>query len=101
VGRDPERRKIMVKKSHDELAVGALIRVKAGTTIPEFPDVACGGWTGRISETTGKKPNTKYIVEWDDATLAIIPQTYLKLCEAQRLLHHMACLDGSTLEPAS
>jgi hypothetical protein len=92
---------IMVKKSHDELAVGAQIRVKAGTTMPEFPDVACGGWTGKIVETSGKKPNTKYFVEWDDTTLGIIPEPYLKLCEAQGLYHRMACLEGSALEPAS
>jgi len=92
---------IMVKKSQDELAVGALIRVKAGTTMPEFPDVACGGWTGRIVETSGKKPNTKYFVEWDDATLGIIPEPYLKLCETQGLYHRMACLEGSALEPAN
>jgi hypothetical protein len=88
------------KKSQDELAVGALVRVKAGTTMPEFPDVACGGWTGTIVEMSGKKPNTKYFVEWDDATLAKIPEPYLKLCEAQGLYHRMACFDASTLEPA-
>jgi hypothetical protein len=91
---------IMVKKSHDELAVGALIRVKVGTTMPEFPDVACGGWTGKIVETSGKKPNTKYFVEWDDTTLGIMPEPYLKLCESQGLYHRMACLDASALEPA-
>jgi len=88
------------KKSHDELTVGARVRVKAGTTMPEFPDVACGGWTGTIAETSGKKPNTKYIVEWDDATLKSMPEPYLKLCEAQQIYHKAACLEGSVLEPA-
>jgi hypothetical protein len=88
------------KKSQDELAVGARIRVKAGTTMPEFPDVVCGGWTGTVVETSGKKPNTKYFVEWDEATLATIPEPYLKLCEAQGLYYRMACLDGPALEPA-
>ncbi|HET6323213.1 MAG TPA: hypothetical protein VFG04_00830 [Planctomycetaceae bacterium] len=90
----------MPKKSHDELALGARVRVKAGTTMPEFPDVACGGWVGSIVETSGKKPNTKYIVEWDEATLATMPEPYLKLCEAQGLYHRMACLEGSALEAA-
>jgi hypothetical protein len=90
----------MVNKKSDELAVGANVRVKAGTTMPEFPDVACGGWTGKIVETSGKKPNTKYFVEWDEATLGSMPESYLKLCEAQGLYHRMACLDGSVFEPA-
>jgi hypothetical protein len=88
------------KKASDELAVGARIRVKSGTNIPEVPEVACGGWTGTIVEATGKKPNTKYVVEWDDATLAAIPESYLRTCEAQGLFYRMACLDGGSLETA-
>jgi hypothetical protein len=88
------------KKTSDEMGVGARIRVKPGTTIPEFPDVACGGWTGTVVETTGKKPNTKIVIEWDDATLAAMPEPYRQTCETQGLYYQMACLDGATLEPA-
>jgi len=88
------------KKTSGELAVGARVRVKSETTIPEFPDVPCGGWTGTVVETTGKKPNTKYVIEWDDATLAAIPEPYLRTCEAQGLYYRMVCLDATSLEPA-
>ena len=88
------------KKTTDELGVGARVRVKAGTSVPEMPEVACGGWTGSVVETSGKKPNTKYVIEWDDATLAGMPESYLKSCEAQGLFHRMACLEGGVLEPA-
>jgi hypothetical protein len=88
------------KKASDELAVGARVRVKSGTSVPENPDVACGGWTGTVIEATGKKPNTKYVIEWDDATLAALPESYLRTCEAQGLFYRMVCLDGASLEPA-
>jgi hypothetical protein len=88
------------KKAADELAAGARIRVKAGTMVPEFPDVACGGWTGTIVEATGKSPSTKYVIEWDGATLAVLPSEYVAACESQGLYHRMACLDGAVLEPA-
>jgi hypothetical protein len=88
------------KKTSDELAVGTRVRVKAGTNIPELPDVSCGGWTGTVVESSGKKPNTKYVLEWDDATLAAMPEAYLRTCEAQGLFYRMVCLDGGSLEPA-
>ena len=88
------------KKTGDELAIGARVRIKAGTTIPEVPDVACGGWTGTVVETTGKKPNNKYVIEWDDATLTAIPEPYVRTCEAQGLYYRMVCLDATALELA-
>jgi hypothetical protein len=87
------------KKTSEAWAVGARVRVKSGTMIPEFPDVACGGWTGTVVETTGKKPNVKFVIEWDDATLAAIPEPYLRTCEAQGLYYRMVCLDALSLEP--
>jgi hypothetical protein len=89
------------KKASDELAAGARVRVKEGTTVPEFPEVSCAGWTGTVVEASGKKPNTKYVIEWDDATIAALPESYLKTCEAQGLFYRMACLDGGSIEPAA
>jgi hypothetical protein len=88
------------KKTSEELAVGARVRVKPGTMIPEFPDMACGGWTGTVVETKGKKPISKFLIEWDDATLAAIPEPYLRTCEAQGLYYRMVCLDSTSLESA-
>src|SRR5436853_614499 len=31
-------------------AVGALVRVRAGTVVPDFADIPLGGWAGTISE---------------------------------------------------
>jgi hypothetical protein len=88
------------KKTSEELAIGARVRVKTGTMVPEFPDVTCGGWTGTVVETTGKKPNSKYVIEWDAPTLAAMPEPYLRTCEAQGLYYRMVCLDSTSLEPA-
>jgi hypothetical protein len=89
------------KKATDGLAIGTRVRVKPGTSIPEFPDVECGGWTGTIVDSTGKKPNVKCVVEWDESTLSTVPEAYIHACEAQQLYHRMACLDLDVLEPAS
>jgi hypothetical protein len=89
------------KKASDELAAGARVRVKEGTTVPEFPEVSCAGWTGTVVEASGKKPNTKYVIEWDDATIAALPESYLKTCEAQGRFDRRACLDGGSIEPAA
>jgi hypothetical protein len=40
------------------------------------------------------------VIEWDDATLAAIPESYLRTCEAHGLFYRMVCLDGASLEPA-
>ncbi len=31
--------------------VGSRVRVRAGTTDPDFPDLPLGGWTGKVRET--------------------------------------------------
>lgn len=82
----------MAKKATGKLKAGAKICVKPGMTAPELPDVSIAGWTGVISETAGKKSDPKYMVEWDEATLAQMPATYVQLCEDKQLYYRMACL---------
>lgn len=91
----------MAKKAGGKLAAGARIRVKEGVMAPEFPDLSMSGWTGTIAETSGKKADPKFIIEWDDATLGGMPPDYLKKCEEQQLYFKMACLRGDEIEPAA
>jgi hypothetical protein len=88
------------KKAADELDKGTKVRVKDGTMHPEFPDISCGGWTGVIDEATGKKPNIKYVIKWDEATLNALPADFVQACEAKQLYYPMCCLDSSVLDPA-
>ncbi|HUG90855.1 MAG TPA: hypothetical protein VML55_08485 [Planctomycetaceae bacterium] len=80
--------------------VGASVRVKPGVTAPEFPDVSCAGWTGRVAERVGKKADPKYVVAWDEATLAALPPGYRERCEQKSLLFEMSCFAADELDPA-
>jgi hypothetical protein len=88
----------MSNPSTSKLAVGSRVRVKEGVTSPDFTDVSFGGWTATILELSGKKPNQKFIIEFDDAVIAAMPPDYLTRCEEQRLLYTMACLTADQLE---
>jgi hypothetical protein len=88
------------KKVSDTLAPGTRIRVKAGVTIPEFPSVDCGGWTGQVAELTGKKAEPKYVIEWDETVVASMPKEYVEVCEKNGLYYRMACFPRENLEPA-
>ena len=66
--------------------------VKAGTTVLEFPDVVCGGWTGAVDNLIGKsKPDPKYVIEWDEATIEAMPAEYISKCGESNLFYRMAC----------
>ena len=88
----------MSNSSTSKPAVGSRVRVKAGVTSPDFPDVSFAGWTATILELSGKKPNQKFIIGFDDAVVAAMPPDYLSRCEEQRLLYTMACLTADQLE---
>lgn len=91
----------MVKQDTAKLSVGSKIQVKTGTAVPEFPEFACDGWAGVIREVSGKRPQARYIIEWDDRTLEKMPSAYREKCEEQGLYFRMACLDANTLESAA
>jgi len=88
------------KKAAGGLDEGTRIRVKAGVASPDFPDVSFAGWTGSVMEVSGKPPAQKFIVEWDQQTIAGMPADYVSRCESQMLFHAMACLGGEDLELA-
>ncbi|MBW3541876.1 MAG: hypothetical protein KY476_16530 [Planctomycetes bacterium] len=87
------------KSSAGGLAVDAPVRVRAGVAAPEFPEIDCGGWTGRVSELIGAKTDPKYVVEWDHATLARLPKGYEARCEEKGLYYRMSCFAPDELEP--
>lgn len=90
----------MNNSSTGKLAIGSRVRVKDGVVSPDFTDVSFAGWTATIMELNGKKPNQKFIVEFDDAVVAAMRPDYLQRCEEQRLFYTMACLAADQLEAA-
>ncbi len=88
----------MGSSSSGKLAVGSRVRVREGVASPDFPEVSFAGWAAAVVELSGKKPNQKFILEFDDAVVAAMPPDYLKKCEEQHLLYTMACLTGDQIE---
>ncbi len=80
------------------LSPGQAIRIKPGTTAPEFPEVSCAGWTGVVTELIGKKSDPQYVVEWDEATLQAMPQSYKDQCEERNLTYSFSCFSLSDIE---
>ena len=80
-------------------APGQSVRIKAGVTAPEFPNVSCAGWTGVIIELIGKKADPQYVVEWDKATRSRLPQSYKDQCEERTLTYSFSCFPASDMEP--
>ena len=87
------------KKIPGRLTVGTRVRVKPDVTVPEMPEVPCQGWSGRVDKLIGKSnQEPKYVVEWDDETIAGLPLGYRERCEENGLYFRMACLSGDQLE---
>ncbi|WP_437230296.1 hypothetical protein SH661x_001886 [Planctomicrobium sp. SH661] len=82
-------------------AAGQTVQVHAGVNMPEFDDLPIGGWKGTVLETSGSGAKMKVILEWDDATAALIPESYRSHCDSQGLLHTMACLPASEVQVVS
>lgn len=77
---------------------GTGVRVKEGVCLPEFPEISIAGWTGEIVETRGRGAAVQYIIQWDGATVAAMPQAYRDHCEAHGLFHEMVCLSKGDVE---
>lgn len=80
------------KRAASAIAEGTRIRVREGVMSPEMPSISLAGWTGQVTETSGKPPAVKVFVEWDPSTLDAMPSEYVRQCESQNLYVAMACL---------
>lgn len=88
----------MAKQKSRKLAAGAAVRVKSGVNLPEFPQQPIGGWTGTVAEQRGRGADLQYIIEWDEATIAAMPQSYRDHCETHHLFFRMVCLAADQVE---
>ncbi len=81
--------------------VGDRVRVKPGTTDPDFPDIPLGGWAGAISEVNHQSNPPIYLIEWNKHTLDHMHPVYLKRCERDDLEADSMWLGEADLEPDS
>ncbi len=77
------------------------VRVKSGTTDPDFPDIPLGGWAGTISEVDQRSNPPSYLIEWDRRTLDHMHPVYRKRCERDSLDLASMWLEEADLEPDS
>lgn len=89
------------KKVIGSIAEGMRVRVREGVMSPEFPEISIAGWTGTVSEVTGKASPTSCVLEWDAETISRMPAEYVTRCEQGGLYHLMACLSEDALMPCS
>jgi len=64
---------------------GTQVRVKPGTTDPDFPDIPLGGWAGTVSEVDQKSAPPTYLIEWNKHTLDHMHPFFRKRCERDGL----------------
>jgi len=77
------------------------VRVKPGTTVPDFEDIPLGGWAGTIVEVDQRSNPPTYLIEWDQYTLDHMHPVYRKRCERDDLELESLWLGEADLEPDS
>jgi hypothetical protein len=82
-------------------AVGAPVRVRPGTTDPDFADIPLGGWAGTITEVDDRSAPPTYLIEWNKHTLDHMHPVYRKRCERDGLGLESMWLGEDDLEPDS
>ncbi len=61
------------------------IRVKPGTTVPDFEDIPLGGWAGTVSEVDQRSNPPTYLIEWNQFTLDHMHPVFRKRCKREDL----------------
>jgi hypothetical protein len=78
---------------------GAQVRVKPGTTIPDFSDIPLGGWAGTISEVDQRSAQPTYLIAWNRHTLDHMHPVYRKRCDRDGLELASMWLGEEDIEP--
>ena len=84
-------------------AVGDRVRVRAGVTDPDSPDIPLGGWSSVVEEINRRGASPSYLIAWDQRSLEQMHPVYRKRCERDDLdpaTMVLACGRGSALRAA-
>jgi Calcium binding len=94
------------RKPHDKKprspakwAAGTHVRVKSGTTDPDYPDIPLGGWAGTIQEVDQRLSSPMYLIVWNKHTLNQMHPVYRNRCERDGLELESMWLDEKDIEP--
>ncbi len=79
--------------------MGHHVRVKPGTTDPDFPDIPLGGWAGTIQDVNQRSNPPIYLIEWNQHTLDNMHPVYRKRCERDGLALESMWLGENDIEP--
>jgi hypothetical protein len=93
------KKKEKTPRTTARFATGAQVRVKPGTTDPDFPDIPLGGWAGAIREVDQRSDPPTYLIEWDRHTLDHMHPVYRKRCERDGLELERMWLGEDDIEP--
>ena len=88
----------MARDKKPKFTTGDLVRVKPGTTDPDYPDLPMGGWSGTVVRVNRCTPPT-YDIKLDQTTLDRIHPVYRKRCERDGLDFQIIGMGESDLEP--
>jgi hypothetical protein len=73
--------------------------VKTGTTVPDFPDIPLGGWSGTVIDVDERSNPPSYLIEWDRCTLNQMHPVYRKRCQRDGVRLESMWLDEDAVEP--
>src|SRR5438067_9835926 len=85
--------------SRARFAAADPVRVRPGTTVPDFDDIPLGGWAGTIREVDARSNPPCYLIAWNQHTLDHMHPVFRKRCERDDLGIESMWLDESDIEP--
>src|SRR4029450_12088443 len=100
-GTSVAKKKEKTPRTPARFVTGAQVRVKPGTTDPDFPDIPLGGWAGAIRGWDQRSAPPTYLIEWDRHTLDHMHPVYRKRCERDGLEMESMWLGEDDIEPDS
>ncbi|MDB4637391.1 MAG: hypothetical protein P8M30_00860 [Planctomycetaceae bacterium] len=81
-----------------DFSAGTSVQVIDGVNAPDLPEHSIAGWTGTITQASGKKGARKIFIEWDDQTVDAMSDAFKQACEEKQLYHLMVCLTEADIE---